>query len=83
MGEHLRQQERDQVYTVGLFAGQGRSIRVDDGTETFPIIPELPVDGCGAEQLLGSVSKSEVTFVDLASVRSDSGRGRGKQEAGA
>jgi erythromycin esterase len=63
MGEHLHQQIGSAVYTVGLFAGEGRVISADVLAERgLPSVRKV-----GVEQLLAAVGQAAY-FVDLRSL---------------
>jgi erythromycin esterase len=65
MGQHLHEALPDALYTIGLFAGSGAAMGVEDGA-CPPIQPRAlaPLDKLGAETLLAHATTGDF-FVDL------------------
>ncbi len=69
MGQHLRERLGDQVYSIGVFAGEGHAVEIREGS-SIEVVPRRIPPACdfGFEGLLSS-ARAGSYFVDLTALR--------------
>jgi erythromycin esterase len=71
MGQHLHERLGDELYSVGLFAGEGQALEIREG-ELIEVAPRqiAPTRDYGVESLLASIAGGSY-FLDLAPLRTN------------
>jgi erythromycin esterase-like protein len=71
MGQHLQARLGDQLYSVGLFAGEGKALEIREGS-FIEVAPRkiTPARDYGVERLLASVAAGSY-FLDLEKIRAN------------
>jgi erythromycin esterase len=65
MGQTLHETIGNGLYTIGLFAGAGEAIEVDDTADTLPVKPLRPASDFGIERSLEALASFDF-FLDLS-----------------